>query len=97
MACHHAGLDDEQTRDVIAAMSRREVQPDEVIIRSSTCPIALSKQQQHSLGHLAKADASFQASATRQLLQTAALLSGGVPQQVLGMTGCCMLQGGRGR
>lgn len=27
------GLDDEQTRDVIAAMSRREVQPDEIIIR----------------------------------------------------------------
>ena len=30
---HHADLDDDQTRDVIAAMSRREVQPDEIIIR----------------------------------------------------------------
>ena len=28
-----ADLDEDQTRDVIAAMSRREVQPDEIIIR----------------------------------------------------------------
>ena len=60
MVCHHAGLDDEQTRDVIGAMSRREVQPDEIIIRSSTCPIALSKQQQPSLVYLAKRMPIFQ-------------------------------------
>jgi len=32
-----ADLDEEQKRNVIAAMSRREVQPEEIIIRSAKC------------------------------------------------------------
>lgn len=32
-----ADLDDEQKRNVVAAMSRREVQPEEIIIRSVKC------------------------------------------------------------